>query len=267
MDIAEGVAKRVLEAIIPGANLEYQSVQSKGEYDFHLHYADGTVAAVEVTAAIDQRHLGMLASIYDPRKGGEIIRPTACKKSWIIFPAAGASINQIRANADRYLAKLEKEGIATFFWVSARTPSTRQICRELRIASGSVRNSDGQPMIEIGRPIGARDVGPRLAIKTGETMAWKKDNRTKLGAATTTERHLAVYTPAGSLAWTALTSFEPPTTLPKIPEEVTNLWLIGRNGKADEFVVWCASTNETWRSAKVACAPEAPRIQGSDKMR
>ena len=263
MDIAEGVAKRVLEEIFTGANLEYQSVQSNGEYDFHLHYADGTVAAVEVTAAINESYMRTLARIYNKKNGGPIIQAKHCRKSWLIIPATD-EIMEIRRNCDRYLAKLEKEGIDSFFWVSARTPSTRQICRELRIAFGSVLNSDGQPMIEIGRPIGAGAVG---AIMTGEKMAWKKDNRTKLGAATTTERHLVVYTPAGSLAWTALTSFEPPTTLPKIPEEVTNLWLIGRSGKPDEFVVWYASTNETWRSAKVACAPEAPRIQGSDKMR
>jgi len=256
MDMAESVAKRVLDAFIPGANLEYQSEQSNGEYDFNLHCADGTTAAVEVTAAIDQRHLEMLASIYDPRKGGQIIRPTACKKSWAIFPAMNASINNIRANADRYLARLEQEGIDSFFWVSARTPSTREICHELRIISGTVLNSDGEAMIVIGRPIGAGAVGPQLAIKTGETMAWKEDNRTKLGAAKTPERHLLVYIPAGSLAWSALTNFGPPATLPKLPEEITNLWLIGQGDDRNEFVVWRAGTTETWQSMKVECAPE-----------
>jgi hypothetical protein len=267
MDMAESVAKRVLDAIIPGANLEYQSEQSNGEYDFNLHCADGTTAAVEITAAIDERHLEMLAAIYDRRRGDRIIRPTACKKSWIIFPAISASINKIRANADRYLARLEQEGNGSFFCVSARTPSTRQICRELRIAFGSVLNSDCEPMIEIGRPIGAGAVGPRLAIKTGEAKAWKEDNRKKLGSATTAERHLVVYIPAGSLAWSALTNFEPPATLPKLPREITNLWLIGQSGRPDEFLVWYASTNEIWRSAKVACTPETSRIQDFDEIR
>ena len=70
MDIAEGVAKRVLEEIFTGANLEYQSVQSNGEYDFHLHYADGTVAAVEVTAAINESYMRVLARIRNKKNGG-----------------------------------------------------------------------------------------------------------------------------------------------------------------------------------------------------
>jgi hypothetical protein len=54
MNYSEAIAKRVLEAILPGANLEYQPVQSNGEYDFNLRYDDGSFAAVEVTAAVDK---------------------------------------------------------------------------------------------------------------------------------------------------------------------------------------------------------------------
>jgi hypothetical protein len=46
MNYSEAIAKRVLEAILPGANLEYQPVQSNGEYDFNLRYDDGSFAAV-----------------------------------------------------------------------------------------------------------------------------------------------------------------------------------------------------------------------------
>jgi hypothetical protein len=265
MDIAESVAKRVLDAIIPGANLEYQSVQSNGEYDFNLRYADGTVAAVEVTAAINEPYMRTLARIHNERNGGRFIQPKYCRNSWLIIPATD-EIMEIRQSADRYLANLEQEGIDSFFCVSSRTQSTRQIYRDLRIAFGSVFPSYGQQTILIGDPIGAGAVGPRVAIKTGETKAWKEDNREKLGAAKTGERHMVVYIPAGSLPWSALTSFEPPEIMPRIPEEITNLWLIGQGKNLNEFVVWYASTSETWRSTKVVCPPETPSIQSFHKM-
>ena len=257
MNYSEAVAKRVLEAILPGANLEFRPVQSDGEYDFDLRYADGTIAAIEATAAINESYMRALARIHKQRNGGRIIQPKYCKKSWVIIPATD-EIMEIRRSADRYLAKLEEEGIDSF--PPVRTPSTRQICRDLPIFFGAVVSSFGEPTIEIWPPIGAGAVGPRLAIKTGETEAWKEDNRKKLGAAKTAERHLVVYIPAGSLPWSALTSFEPPAILPRIPEEITNLWLIGRGKNPNEFVVAHASTSETWRSTKVVCTPETPSM-------
>lgn len=249
VDIPESVTKRVLEAIIPGANLEYQSEQSNGQYDFKLHYSDGTVAAVEATAARNETYMRMLARICDERKGGRIIQAQYCRKSWLIIPATD-EIMKIRQSVDPYLAKLEEEGIGSF--PPVRTPTARQMCRDLRIAFGSVLHTDGKPTIEIGPPIGAGAVGSRRAVETGETEAWKEDNRKKLGAANTAERHLVVYMPAGSLAWSALTNFEPPATSPNIPEEITDLWLIGQGEKLDEFVVWHAGIKETWMSTRVS---------------
>ena len=90
MDYAEATAKRVLEAILPGAILVYRPVQSHGEYDFDLRYEDGIIAAVEVTAAVDQALAETIASVRSKKKGGSVIKTTACRKSWLIFPAKGA---------------------------------------------------------------------------------------------------------------------------------------------------------------------------------
>lgn len=267
MNYSEAIAKRVLEAILPGANLEYQPVQSNGEYDFNLRYDDGSFAAVEVTAAVDKTLTETIAAVRSKKKGGSAIKATACKKSWLIFPGKGASINTIRADADCCLAKLEQDGIDRFFCVS-NSPSVQEICCRLQITGGGVISSETEPTIQIAFPIGGGAVGPSLAIEAGEREAWKEDNRKKLGTAKTTERHLVVYFDAGNgLPWTALTSFEPPKTLPKIPTEITNLWLIGHSENKDEFVAWYASTNEAWHSTKVVCTPESPRDQSFNKMR
>ena len=81
MNYPEVISKRVLEAILPGATLEDQSAQSHGEYDFDLLYSDGTIAAVEVTAAVDEALAETIAAVRSKKKGGSVIKATACRKS------------------------------------------------------------------------------------------------------------------------------------------------------------------------------------------
>ena len=255
MRFSEAVAKRVLETILPGASLSYRPEQSHSEYDFHLQYEDGATAAVEVTAAVDEALAKTAGAIRNVRRGGPVIRATLCKKSWVIFPTRGACINGVRRDADQHLAKLEQEGIDSFYCTSG-SRDVRNVCCQLQITFGATISSDGEPMILIAGPIGAGAVGQRLAIKAGEKEAWKQDNREKRGAVDKGERHLVVYFPMGGLPWSALTRSVPPSTLPNIPHEITHLWLIGRVEDENEFVVWRASTDETWRSSTVVCAPE-----------
>jgi hypothetical protein len=267
MNQSEAISKRVLEAIFSGATMDYRSTQSHGEYDFDLRYNNGTTAAVEVTAAMDETLMKTVGAIHGKRAGGPVIQPLTCQKSWLIFPINGASIRRIRADADIYLAALEREGIDSFFCVSS-SPFVQKACCHLQITGGAVVSSDRNPTIRIAGPGGGGAVGPNLAIEAGEREALKQDNRRKLGAAQNTERHLVIYIDGSNgLPWTALTSFAPPAILPKIPGEITNLWLIGHTEKKDEFVAWYASTNETWRGMKVVCTPETPSNQGPHKMR
>lgn len=253
---SETIAKRVLEAALPGATMTYRLTQSNGEYDFDLLYGDGKEAAVEVTAAVDETMARINGAIRNKRRGGSVIKAAVCRKSWMIFPARGASINYIRANADQQLRKLEQEGIDSFYCVSGPL-SVRDVCSGLRVTGGGVISSETEPMILIASPIDGGAVGPSVAIAAGESEAWKYDNRAKLGSAKAVERHLVVYIGASNgLAWTALTSFAPPSALPTIPDEITNIWLIGHSETENEFVVWSAGTDEIWLSVKVVCAPE-----------
>lgn len=66
------------------------------------------------------------------------------------------------------------------------------------------------------------------------------------------ERHLVVYIdPMNGLPWVALTEFEPPFTLPNLPKEITDLWLLGHGEKVSEFVVWYASIKRYWSSLRM----------------
>jgi hypothetical protein len=83
------------------------------------------------------------------------------------------------------------------------------------------------------------------ATKAGEKEA--EANKEKLGKAGTNERHLVVYIDLMSLPHIALTDCDPPLVLPNLPDEITHIWLVTEYEKADRFVVWYGSRNETWR--------------------
>ena len=252
MDYAETVSKRVLEAILPGATLEYRPVQSNGEYDFDLRYSDGTRAAVEVTSAFDKSLAETVDAILSRKKGGSLIQARICRKSWIIFPAKDARINRIRTNADGYLSKLEREGIDRFSSICGGPQCVQEICDDLRVTSDGVIPTEGEPLIRIACPTTAAWVGASNAIQAGEIEAWKLDNRKKLGTVGMTERHLAIYVDLlNGAPRIALISFMPPPSLPYIPPEVTHIWLICQGENANQFVVWYASKDEIWRSTKV----------------
>lgn len=271
MKAGEAIAKCVLEAMLPGAKLAYQVEQSHREYDFDLRYADGNVAAVEVTMAVDETLMKTLGDIQGKRAGGGVIPAVACKESWSIFAAKGAEIPTISKKADQLLALLEREGIDGFDyfdqWKPGCSQTVRELCYQLRVTEGYVLSSAGKPMIRINSPIRGSAVGDSLAlIHAGE--ACMEENREKLGAAKTAERHLVVYVhPQSNARSSTFTVSQPPEeTLPTLPQEITNIWLIGDGENNYEFVVWYASTKEPWRSAKVVCAPETSDNQSSHKV-
>jgi hypothetical protein len=207
-----------------------------------------------VTASADQEQRQTIAAIRDEKKGGSSLRATKCEKSWLIFPAKGARIDKIRAAADAHLSRLEKEGIDKFSCVRDwRQASVQDVCRDLNVASGSVIPTAATPTIRIALPSAGGAVGASVAIKAGEKEAWKQDNRKKLGAARTSERHLVVYIdPINGLPWVALADFEPPSALPNLPEEITHIWLVGHAEEKDKFLAWRASTHESWSSLRLS---------------
>lgn len=249
MDHAESVAKCVLEGVLHG-RMEYQHIQSHGEYDFELHY-NGTTAAVEVTASVDRKQREIVAAIRD--ENGSSIPATKCKNDWVIFAARGARIPNIRKAADDCLFGLEQAGITEFSWVRDwNRPCVQQICRDLKVTSGRIIRTGVHPVIRILPPAGGGAVGASIAIEAGEKEAWKEDNRKKLGAAKAPERHLVVYIePLNGLPWVALTDFQPTPVLPKLPPEITDIWLLGHGKETNEFVVWYAGRERHWSSLRM----------------
>ena len=249
MDHAEKVAKLILEASIPGAAMTFRCKQSNKEYDFNLRYPNGDVAAVEATSSRDQIQTQTNAEVYKKKKGGPVIDAVKCKKSWIIFLSTNPQVKQIRKDADKYLAELEAAGLESFScYRDSSNPleCVRNIIDGLKLTSGKVISSTEAPakiyMVGSG---GAGAFNATDATKAGEKEA--EANKEKLGKAGTNERHLVVYIDLMSLPHIALTDCDPPLVLPNLPDEITHIWLVTEYEKADRFVVWYGSRNETWR--------------------
>jgi hypothetical protein len=112
MNRSERVAKHVIETIHSGAWAEFSCTQSNSEYDFHVTFADGRTAALEVTISTNQKSIEMLESI---KKRGSRVPATACRNSWLINYSPKADTRAILKDVDRYLAAIEAEGLSEFF--------------------------------------------------------------------------------------------------------------------------------------------------------
>lgn len=243
MNKSETVAKGIVENLVPGTRMHYCKSQSSGEHDFDIEYPGGARVPLEVTEFTDQGAEATRAAILESRRGGPFVRRVHCARDWYVHPMANANINKIRTHVDRYLAAIEAEGREQFFAFSDATesPAVSAILQELGIEAGNVSKWKS-PSIGIAVPGDGGLVDPALVNKAVETEAWKTDNRRKLSSADSPEKHLFVY-----VAWTkqvvyvAVRDGVPPTSGPKLPPEITDVWVATWAGDRDG--VW----HSVWR--------------------
>ena len=231
--------------------MEYRASQSRGEYDFDLYHADGAVSAVEVTSSVDQTLRETDHAITDGGKGGDCIPATLCKNGWYLIPDKCARIKRLRKDADCYLAAIENAGIAEFSRGDER-PTVAAICKDLGVIRGSIRSWVGPGKIIMLGPIVGGAVGVSTVLEAAEQEALKTDNRRKLGAATSAERHLAVYVSIRTRAWPALSDFDPQPEIPNLPPEVTNIWMFSESYENGEYVFWRAGSTLPWTKGRLA---------------
>jgi hypothetical protein len=231
-------------------------------HDFDLRYPDGRISGVEVTASVDRVRQETHAAILDARRGGCAIKRRLSNKHWYITPLVGTRIDKIRdkGKGDEYLAAIEAAGLESFHYPIADDPSVERICTELGVVSGIVFPWKEPGYITIALPGGGGAIGPILVIDAVRREVFKDDNRAKLAAANTTERHLAVYIDLGNYRpWCALVDREPPAVLPKLPLEITDVWAFSETRSDGQYVVWRASSTTPWHSLG-RVAPPAERL-------
>lgn len=231
MDRSELLARTCVESALPGSRMRYREHQHARTFDFDLHLPDGTLAALEVSAAADPIHRSTQAAILDDRKGGQLVPRKLAQRDWYVHPASDAPINRIRANIDAYLSVVEQEGRDEF---SAPTdvldsPAVERIWRELKVESGKVTRWR-TPGIGIALLGGGGWLSDSPVWEAVRSVAEATDNREKLAVSGRDQRHLFVYVDDSlPLAWLCLREMQAGHMKP-MPPEVTYLWVAGAYG-------------------------------------
>lgn len=249
MNSVELISKAIVESLVPGARMHYRLDQAAGQHDFDLQYLDGLIVPLEVTTSTDEEVERSRAAILNTRKGGPFVPRVHCKHDWDIHPLPEANINTIRATIDRYLAAIEAEGLKQFnaFTDADDSSAVSAIFQDLKIEAGRVFRWKPSGRIGIALPGSGGLVEAEAVVHAVEAEAWKADNRRKLGTAEAPERHLFVYVdPNKYLAWVALRDEAPPTILPRLPAEVTDVWAATYEGTPGCYVVWHARHGNGW---------------------
>jgi hypothetical protein len=264
-DHSESVAKNVLERIFPGSTMCYVRDESHGEWDFNLKYQDGKTAAVEVTSSHNKASTQIYSSIFSPGAGGSITHAVQCKHNWVIRPTASANIRTIRQKADAYLAELEAKGIFGFDKFDRpeyevgdlghvilvdqpqymASEDLAKIRDELQLEYGKAESPSDRAEIRMLGIISDSTVDATTAIRADEEEF--EPNRKKLGRSEFTERHLLIMVNGlNSGPWRHLLDYLPPEETPRLPQEITHVWLVCQVAPA-MFVVWYGSSNRPWQ--------------------
>lgn len=253
-DHAEAVASCLIESVLVGTRMKKIRPEGSRTHDFDLLDPNGhIVAAVEATVSLDKAAKKTSIRI---RQGGPV-KTKLCKKDWWIQAEPGAGIREIRGNADKYLADVEAAGIERFLGpVDWRKPAVERIFRDLRVYSGSavVRWKDpGHIWIDLP------GAGGRLTASNVVEAVVREapSNLKKLAAANTNQRHLVIYIdPTSYMPWKSLVDCDPPSEPPRLPREITDIWVITETRSGHEFVAWQASALSPWRRIGPLVLPE-----------
>ncbi|MBI3756985.1 MAG: hypothetical protein HY267_03315 [Deltaproteobacteria bacterium] len=246
MKESEDAEKRIVENLMPGARMHYRASQSAGEHDFDFEYPSSTRIPLEVTVSTDEDAEATDAAIM--RRGGPFVPRVHCRHDWDVYPIRYANINKIRRHVDSYLAAIEAEGREHFhaFMDAVKSPAVYAILQELGIEYGSVI-SWKSPGIWIATPGDGGIVDPVLVNEAVEIEAFKADNKRKLSSAEGSEKHLFVYVNSTRhVVWAAVREEAPPVVGPKLPPEITHVWVATWAGNSAWHTVWCAQNGLSW---------------------
>jgi len=248
MDLAERIAKFIVETRLPDVELEYFEEQSHGEPDFEILYADGKTGYLEVTTSTEAEKKSMRAAI----RKEKWVTAASCKYGWWVIPFPKANINRIRDEVDRYLAAIEAEGLTRFFFPTQafNSAAVHAIGSELKVQYGVVHKWK-----EPRRRIFISELGDGARLDVEEVLlavqaeATKHDIARKMAMESTGTNHLFIFVDADNYpAWYPLTRSveEQPSEPLNLPEAIggSGIWVAALMGT--RVMVWSAPEGDTF---------------------
>lgn len=244
----ETAVAALIEAIRPGTRMEFSSSQAHGECDFHL--VDGEARyPFEVTQFTNPRARAMYAAILGRAGSDAFVDRVLTQNDWWVFPSHLANVRRIREHVDRLLADIEREGLTKFDvrLDANQSSAVRRIWEEIRIVHGTHISWSPPGRIGISTPGDGAMLSPHQVISAVEAESSKPDNRRKLGLEAR-EGHLCVYVDyLGYPAHSCILSGLLPSVPPRLPEEVTHVWVVADHGEGPEYIVWSYDQVAGWQ--------------------
>ena len=227
MNHDERLAKRIVQAAMPGFQLEFNVDQSKSVADFSMAEGGIEIGLLEATRSTDQ----MCEQLRQEIRKDWIIERRHCESDWKIYLGKRARVKQVKECADQYLREIEKDGVNEFFSaIHSEYESVRSICDDLNVEYGKVTKwkRPGIGMTDTGSGGIAR---PETVWASVRQEVWKDDNRNKLNISCFTHRHLfVVVVGCQGPAYGSIRICEPPDDVPDLPPEITHLWVAAEEG-------------------------------------
>ena len=238
MNHDERLAQRIVQAAMPGFQLEFNVDQSISVADFSMAKGGIEIGLLEATRSTDQ----MREQLRQEIRKDWIIERKHCESDWKIYLGKRARVKQVKECADQYLREIEKDGVNEFFSaIHSEYESVRSICDDLNVEYGKVTKwkRPGIGMTDTGSGGIAR---PETVWASVKKEVWKDDNRNKLNRLCFSQRHLFVVI-AGfqGPAYVSIRNCEPLNSAPDLPAECTHLWVAAEEG--DLAFVWLADSN------------------------
>ena len=219
-----------------------------GMYDLRAELGGGRFAAIEVTAAEDERR----AADFGALAGGRgFVRAPQLKFGWVVYLYEGARISEVRRQAPALLVEIERIG-ATELTASRGWLDDGELedLRE-RFAGCGVDAVHQHLWVDPGV---IRMVGPAyatwLSMDPDDVVTFvesfvesRPSDVAKLGRSNADERHIFIWsgvfsTAERELRALALDVSQLPTRAPQLPLEVTHVWVAGETARPSRIVHW-----------------------------
>jgi hypothetical protein len=218
-----------------------------GMYDLKITCADGSIGAVEVTAAADAEQIELWKLVGG--KGKRWIEPSLVG-GWLVRVLPSTRARKLHKQLPDLLEELEHEGVSVVRGGRTSADRFRASAGKLGVAEarqgptahpGSIYVMIDQPLKQIAGFV--PDTGDPLAAWLSEWLAEpsQHDNIRKLGRSDAGAKHVFVlvpgFTPAPfAVIYLLIESGAPlPTVPPVLPSGITHVWAMSMWGSGDGF--------------------------------
>ena len=262
----------VVRAHVQAPVSQYDDQSAPGMYDLKIEYVDARVGAVEVTAAEDQDFTARQGALAGHRA---LLEDARLERDWLVILSDNAVVNAARLRLPQLLLRLERVGMdeASIFNAGDTEPDNEMAglyeqLKEAQVQTArAIRGPGGTVVITAPIRTAFLSQDPDDVVTFVEEFAQARPSDVaKLGRADAAERHLSVWGGVFSTGWIPLRALELdvpelPVRAPRLPDEITHIWVAPEATPPARIVVWSATTG--WLQAGTV-RPAGPALNQSD---